>query len=384
MVILKLIEFHLDNMKTKYASAERTSKYNLQKQVAIFKDKIDLVTMAESVDKMVVILNKQRQIVYANNLFLETIDVSDFNFILGKRTGEAINCTHSIETEGGCGTTEFCETCGAVNAILESHKGCPVLKECRITTIDNIALDLRVNATPFFLEEEQFTIFAISDISFEKRKQMLERVFFHDVLNSAGGISGLSSIMKEINDRVMLDKISTSINRASNNLIEEIKAQSQLSSAEHGDLELNISNGNSLIVLAQLRQLYTNHEVNADKKIIINPSSESVSVKTDLVLLRRILGNMTKNAIEASFPNSPITLACFKNEDKIRFSVHNLNFMPRDIQLQLFNRSYTTKGVGRGIGTYSMKLFGEKYLKGKVWFESNETTGTFFYLEIQS
>ena len=190
--------------------------------------------------------------------------------------------------------------------------------------------------------------------------------------------------MKEINDRVMLDKISTSINRASNNLIEEIKAQSQLSSAENGDLELNISNGNSLIVLAQLRQLYKNHEVNADKKISINPSSESVSVKTDLVLLRRILGNMTKNAIEASFPNSPITLACFKNEDKIRFSVHNLNFMPRDIQLQLFNRSYTTKGVGRGIGTYSMKLFGEKYLKGKVWFESNETTGTFFYLEIQS
>jgi signal transduction histidine kinase len=27
-----------------------------------------------------------------------------------------------------------------------------------------------------------------------------------------------------------------------------------------------------------------------------------------------------------------------------------------------------------------MKLFGEKYLKGKVWFESNPATGTTFFI----
>mgnify|MGYP006293419399 CR=1 len=37
----------------------------------------------------------------------------------------------------------------------------------------------------------------------------------------------------------------------------------------------------------------------------------------------------------------------------------------------LFKRSFSTKGVGRGIGTYSMKLFGEKYLKGKVDFKNS-------------
>ena len=35
-----------------------------------------------------------------------------------------------------------------------------------------------------------------------------------------------------------------------------------------------------------------------------------------------------------------------------------------------------------GLGTYSMKLFGEKYLKGKVWFESSKEKGTIFFIEI--
>jgi len=56
--------------------------------------------------------------------------------------------------------------------------------------------------------------------------------------------------------------------------------------------------------------------------------------------------------------------------------------MPKEIQLQLFKRSFSTKGIGRGIGTYSMKLFGEKYLKGRVGFESTEENGTTFFIEI--
>jgi sensor histidine kinase regulating citrate/malate metabolism len=54
--------------------------------------------------------------------------------------------------------------------------------------------------------------------------------------------------------------------------------------------------------------------------------------------------------------------------------------MPKEVQLQLFQRSFSTKGRGRGIGTYSIKLLTEKYLRGKVDFISNEGTGTTFNL----
>lgn len=38
--------------------------------------------------------------------------------------------------------------------------------------------------------------------------------------------------------------------------------------------------------------------------------------------------------------------------------------MPRTSQLQIFQRSFSTKGKGRGLGTYSIKLLTERYLKG--------------------
>ncbi len=91
---------------------------------------------------------------------------------------------------------------------------------------------------------------------------------------------------------------------------------------------------------------------------------------------------MIKNALEASMPGSTVTLLCSKSGENTRFSVHNSTFISPDIQLQLFKRSFTTKGVGRGIGTYSMKLLGEKYLKGKVGFKSSQENGTTFYIDL--
>jgi CheY-like chemotaxis protein len=52
--------------------------------------------------------------------------------------------------------------------------------------------------------------------------------------------------------------------------------------------------------------------------------------------------------------------------------------MAPHVQLQMFQRSFSTKGRGRGIGTYSVKLLTEKYLKGRVAFTSDPLTGTTF------
>jgi len=46
-------------------------------------------------------------------------------------------------------------------------------------------------------------------------------------------------------------------------------------------------------------------------------------------------------------------------------------------QLQIFRRSFSTKGIDRGMGTYSMKLLTE-YLQGEVSFTSSEENGTLF------
>jgi sensor histidine kinase regulating citrate/malate metabolism len=67
----------------------------------------------------------------------------------------------------------------------------------------------------------------------------------------------------------------------------------------------------------------------------------------------------------------------------VTFSVHNAAVMPPEVQMQVFQRSFSTKSeAGRGIGTHSMKLFGERYLGGDVRFISGEPEGTTFSITL--
>ena len=77
-----------------------------------------------------------------------------------------------------------------------------------------------------------------------------------------------------------------------------------------------------------------------------------------------------------------MTLTVSEKDNKIVFAVHNTEVIPEENRSKIFQFGLSTKGEGRGIGTYSMKLFGENYLKGKVWFSSAPGEGTTFFLAI--
>jgi signal transduction histidine kinase len=97
-----------------------------------------------------------------------------------------------------------------------------------------------------------------------------------------------------------------------------------------------------------------------------------------LILIKRVIGNLVKNAVEAVEAGQTVTLGCLEEEGRLCFSVHNQGEIPRDVQLQIFNRSFSTKGAGRGLGTYSVKLLVERYLQGRVEFTSSPAAGTEF------
>jgi len=116
----------------------------------------------------------------------------------------------------------------------------------------------------------------------------------------------------------------------------------------------------------------------------LDPAATDEVTRTSKPLLHRILGNMVKNALEATAAGGTIRLGCDREAGGLHFWVNNPGFMSRSVQLQVFNRSFTTKGVGRGIGTYSIRLLGEKYLGGRVSFESSEAEGTTFSILLLS
>jgi len=88
---------------------------------------------------------------------------------------------------------------------------------------------------------------------------------------------------------------------------------------------------------------------------------------------------LLNNAQEASRPEDKIQLGGREiSKDNVSFFVRNPQVMSADVRLQIFKRSFSTKGSGRGIGTYSVKLLAENYLKGSASFLSNVEEGTEF------
>jgi len=369
-------------LPTMYAPAERAPSDTVTEQVRLVSADSTLVEILNAIPVIVAVLNEQRQTVFANSALAAFLSESDISEFLGMRWGEILHCIHAFETEGGCGTTESCETCGAVNAVLNSLAGTEDIQECRILrNPTDHSLDLMITATPFRLDDQTLTVVAAEDISHQKRRSALERTFFHDILNTAGGIQGLTALF-EISEPDEFDELKEMLARQSEQLIEEINTQRELLQAEQHQLTLHIQPANSDALLNSLVDLYSNHEVAAGKTIQIDADSMDLAVQTDRTLVCRVVGNMLKNALEASLIGEMVTVGAQQIDDNVTFWVHNPAFMPREVQLQVFQRSFTTKGSGRGIGTYSIKLLGEQYLKGAVSFSSSEETGTRFELRI--
>ncbi|HSW57322.1 MAG TPA: PAS domain-containing sensor histidine kinase [Dehalococcoidales bacterium] len=364
------------------APSIRSSTSEIAEQVGLFKSMSGIYAILDGLPDVVLILNTNRQIVFANKTAQSLLREDNPMDIYGLRPGELLDCEHACETAYGCGTAQACRTCGAVKAILSALHGALSVQECRVVQKKSRnAFDLRVWSYPLNINNQLFDLFVAYDISNEKRRQALERIFFHDILNTVSGIYSYSEILGEIagSERQDFEK---HINRLSRRLIEEIHSQRDLMKAESNELVMKPQTVNSLKLVTEIAEIYRRHDLAVHKQIVIDGQSHSEDFQTDPVLLSRALGNLVKNALEASAEDQTVTVGCQRMGNDMEFWVHNETFIIPEIQLQIFQRSFSTKGSGRGLGTYSVRLLTERYLKGGVGFSSTEEEGTRFKVTI--
>lgn len=237
---------------------------------------------------------------------------------------------------------------------------------------------VRVNFAPIILDNGIINggVGIFEDIT--ERKQ-IERIFFHDILNTAGSLNNMLEIIDDEtlseDERKELMKV---LDEIAKRIIDEIITHRHLVSSEKSKIKLNIQKINSINFLRRIYDSFNHSDILGNILLQISPDSKNSEYETDETLLGRVISNMIKNAIEASSEGETITLNCGNRNGIVHFSVHNPSFIPEDIQLQLFNRSVSTKGAGRGIGIYSMKFLTEKYLNGKISFTSTKKNGTTF------
>lgn len=363
---------------TCFAPSEKQADEIILRQSELISKNETLSGLFHLIPNTILILNKQRQIIYSNSYFLNLLGVGREEPV-GLRPGEALNCIHAYKDTRGCGTTLCCSVCGAVQAIVRAQNTKQqVTEECLMNYEDGdttVSRELIITATPADYIEEGATIFIAKDNSSEKLRESMERIFFHDVLNTSGSIKGLAEIAENTSELEEIHTYIGYINESADYLIDEINSQRLLLAAEHKDLGVNISEFSLQDIVQSILRYYSDRKI----EFIIEGAGKNM-IYSDRALVYRIVLNMIKNAVESR--SKEIIIRINQSEEFCDISVHNDGYIDEKIQLQIFKKYFSTKGRGRGIGTYGMKLIGEGLLKGKVWFESTAKDGTQFNFRI--
>lgn len=370
-------------LETFYAPAEKAEANQLAIDIETVANNPVLDGLLHTVSGLIAVLNDSRQIVSINDSFIQAIGIDNPEEVFGLRHGVVLQCIHGEENPAGCGTTEYCSTCGAAIAIVTSLKDDkPVEKLCALTIEQGEKQQTKaflVKSHPIKIEHSRYILLFLQDITLQEQRAALERTFFHDINNLIHILMGTSELLLDSQP----SRLTQSLYDASNRIKQEVAIQRSLMSTEGFQYTPNWQEYTTSLVLQELQTVFQNHPQSQNRSIDYENSCAHLAIRTDLCLLVRVLTNMLINALEASGEKDTVRVWCENQNGAVYFNISNPQVIPKEVRKRIFSRNYSTKaGDGRGIGTFSMKLFGEKYLGGTVSFNSSDAAGTTFTLAL--
>lgn len=371
---------------TYFAPAGRASTDELAEEIRFISHNAIIDGLMSVVGGCLAVLNEHRQVLAVNETLLRTIGVEDMGAVLGLRPGEALGCQYSAGHPDGCGTTAFCSTCGAAIAMVSSLTiNHPVERTCALSVerpaAPKVDLYLLVRSCPIEFEGRRFILLFIQDITRQHQWAALERVFFHDINNILTALIGTGYLLARKASGETLE-LATEITQIARRLAQEVKIQQYLTQTGNG-YQLVQSEVGIGQVFTELNRMFHNHPAAVGKTLYFCQPETDFPFKTDFSLLLRVLGNMIVNALEATAAGGMVKIGYERSPETLIFEVWNREVIPADVAKKIFQRNFSTKGdMGRGLGTYSMKLFGEELLKGEVGFTSTPAEGTTFYCRL--
>lgn len=322
------------------------------------------------------ILNTTRQVVGANEAALSAFKADGLRQLLGARPGEVAGCSVAAKAAGGCGTGVECQYCGILNAILRSLDAQGRARgEGMLSLIDGSTLNVDVAVNCLEIEGESMLFLGFRDISAEKHREFMQGAFLHDLMNTAGGLKGLLDLSHD--EPTSASELLPTLQGLVGSLVDEIEGQRHVMNAEQGRLQSDPQRVDPDQIVGQIVTLYRAHPVARGKEIGFEPNA-ATSIVTDVVLFRRVVGNMIKNALEATPEGGRVTVATGSETSTVHVDVHNAAVIPPAARAHVFKRGFSTKGRGRGTGTHAMRILTDQYLEGAVEFETREGYGTRF------
>lgn len=368
------------------APAERAAETEIQAQVQLFRAIPLFQSLIDAVPGLISVLNQQRQLVAANRALLEEIGAESVEEVQGLRNGEVYGCVQALENAVSCGSSAQCSVCGGLRAIVSSQMGQAQRQLCRMRLEGpqgGETLELDMTATPIEVEGQRFTLLhsvkADDRLSRERLEQFLlprmqELATEVDAVAERLSFGGLS----DANRVKALDVLAGSARR----FAALTDSEKEMAAAEAGSIHPAFRRVAASALIREAILELGDDEASRERNIHLEEVAEDIFVTTVARLARHALKNALVNALEATPAGASISVVCAVLDTSVEYRIHNDSEMPRQVQLQVFQRSFTTKGPGRGYGTYLMRLLAKRYLKGNVWFESGGGMGTTFVISL--
>ncbi|MGK2943684.1 MAG: ATP-binding protein [Desulfuromonadales bacterium] len=213
-----------------------------------------------------------------------------------------------------------------------------------------------------------------------ERSRLLERLFFHDLLNLAGSLRGFIELLQDgdLQDKQQVTKL---LEETTEHIIDEIETQQILSAAENRKLTVNAEYLQVRPLLDTLLAIYRHHQCIGNRNLVLSEPVDDFLLQSDPALLTRILGNLIKNALEATPPAGTVRMACKEVGDEAVFTVNNPGEIPEQVRKKIFRGRVSTKSRNRGLGLHSIQLLVD-VLGGKVEVTSSSDEGTTFLVRL--
>jgi len=366
-------------LDTHFASPERLPVETIRKLSTRIQEKLPLAWF-DAMPMAMALVNKHRQILYCNEVFRQLAGKDVLDEVLGLRPGEALDCINARLEKAGCGCSAFCNVCNAALAIIKSLDGKGRCEECRLLRRvhgTEVPLDLQVHTNPVEFEGHRLSMIFAMDISHELRLRYLNRTFHHGLINGVGGITALTELLEaDRKDSSLFELLIESSRRTLNDVV----YHKDIEAAENDKLTVTLTTFDAPSYFNDLiREECTLKNIQKSCAKVVETCQ---TLTTDKRILGHVMRNLLSNALEAreQAPGN-ITLRCRELADgQTAIVMQNPGDIPEDIQKQMFKRYISTKSRDRGLGTYVIKLFSERYLDGKVTFSSSNGTTTFTIL----
>jgi len=218
----------------------------------------------------------------------------------------------------------------------------------------------------------------LKDLTSFHRKELMDRLFFHDIRNTVTEILGFSEVLTHpiLKNTVSVseqEQILESINNIARELADEVDAEKKLLAETSSTRSWKVSHLGTLSELERLSQYFEMERRSKEFRIQIDPDSEDIPFTSIAPLLRRVLTNIFKNANEASKPGDLIKMGCrMVDGDRVQFWIKNPALISEKDHQRFLSVSPRVVENVHGLGTYSIRILTERFLHGSLKVEVDE------------